>query len=115
MGTINYSTYVVGHEFLIIKWASLAGGDDGQPYKIAKYADVSIHVKGIFNGRTLTIQGDNDVVGTPTWATLNNPQGDALTFATEAIKQLLENVGMIRPIVNAGEGASLDVYMKITY
>ena len=100
MATRDYSIPAKGDRWKIIKWSGLSGGDTGQPYELAKFTNVSIHVKGTFNSGTLTIQGDN-ALASPGWAALNDAQGNALAFTAEKIERLLENVHQIRPSVSS--------------
>lgn len=113
MAERSYTLPAKGDRWKIVKWTGLTGGDTGQAYELSKFTNASIHVKGTFNSQTLTIQGENDPDGTATWATLNDAQGNALSFTVEKIERLLENVHKIRPSVSAGTGVSLEVYMKI--
>jgi len=114
MGTINYELVANGDGFKVIKWAGLNNTDqDGQAFEVSKFVDISFHVKGTFNGATITVQGDNDPTGVPTWAILHDPQGNDLTFVLEKIEQLLESVHKIRPLLSGGGVSGIDVYMRV--
>lgn len=64
----------------------------------------SVQVFGTFGaGGTVTIQGSND--GT-NWATLTDPQGNALTFTTAKIEAVQELTRYIRPASVAGDGTT---------
>jgi hypothetical protein len=76
------------------------------PIALPEWADRSVQVTGTFNGGTLVVEGSND--GT-NWYTLNDPQGNALSFTTAKIEQILEAVAFMRPRVSAGAGVDLDV------
>lgn len=84
---------------------------DGAPQSAHRFADKSIQVTGTFGaGGTLLIQGSND--GGATWATLADPNGNALSITAAKIETILENVQLIRPFVSAGDGTTdLDVTM----
>ena len=98
--------------FLLVKWNALANGDDGSSFTLAQYADRSVQIAGTFGASgTLVFEGTID--GT-NYNTLNDPQGNALTFTTSKIEAISELVIGIRPKVTAGDGAtSLNVSMIV--
>jgi len=92
----------------ILKWTGLTNASSdvgavlGTDY--AGYTDRSVQVFGTFGtGGTCTIQGSLD--GT-NWATLNDPQGNALTVQAAKIEALLEAVPYLRPNITAGDGTT---------
>jgi len=104
------------------KWLALGNGVNGSPVgagssgapgnvDLAVYADKSVQVTGTFGAAgSVSIQGSND--GGTTFATMNDANGNALTFTSGAIKQITENPEQIQPIVTAGDGTtSLNVYL----
>ena len=94
-----------------MSWSGfIASGDVGTDVDMASFPDRSVQVFGAFGtGGEITIQGSND--GGTTWATLTDPQGNALTFTAAKIEAITEMVGKIRPIQSAGSGASISVFM----
>ena len=109
-GVPEYNGAVVG------QWTGLQNGDTGVPLAVPLYADKSVQVDtgaGIVWGASgaMVLEGSIDGV---TYFTLNDPQGNALTFATGTtrIEAVLENVVFLRPRVTAGDGATL-LAMKI--
>lgn len=94
-----------------VKWEGFAAsGDVGTSVELAGYPDRSVQVLGNFGtGGEITIQGSND--GGTTWATLTDPQGNALTFTAAGLEAITELVGQIRPTASEGSGADIDVYM----
>jgi len=105
MATINLvrETNSAGGFGLAVRWTPLANGDDGQPIDLQDFPDVSVQVFGTFGvGGNLRIQGSNEQAPT-NWATLNDPQANALDFTAAKIEQVLENVRWIRPAVTAGD------------
>lgn len=108
---------------LIVTWTGLLNGDDGAPFVMPYKADKSVQVLGTFGaGGNCRIEGTNQQTYTPapavvagvTYATLNDPQANALDFGSAKIEQVLENVNAIRPRVTAGDGAtSLTVIMLV--
>lgn len=93
------------------KWEGFAAsGDVGTSVDMQAYPDRSVQVLGSFGaGGEITIQGSND--GGTTWATLTDPQGNALVFTAAKIEAITEMVHKIRPVASAGTGADLDVYI----
>lgn len=92
-------------------WEALTPTDvDGSALDVSDLRDIGIQVIGNFGtAGDIFIQGSID--GT-TWAQLNDPQGNALSFTAAGIQQVQENVRYIRPFRNAGTGAlDVDVYL----
>lgn len=85
-----------------VTWAGLANGDDGAPYEAPVLADRAAQVVGTFGtGGTLLLEGTIDGSN---WATLTDPQGNALSFTAAKIEQVMELVVAVRPRVSAGDG-----------
>jgi len=98
----------------LLKWAGLQEDDTGTPIMFAHQNDRTVHVFGTFGvGGTVLIEGSLEA--TPTaYATLNDPQGNALSFAAARIESVLENVTNIRPRVSVGDANTLlDVYLLL--
>ncbi len=93
-------------------WEQIEDGDEiGTQVEVPDHADKSVQVIGTFGTGTLAIQGGND--GT-NWATLTDPQGNALSFTAEAVEQISEVTRYIRAIVTGDNGATdLDVYLHV--
>lgn len=90
-----------------VQWTPLTTTNaDGQAWDSLDFADISVQVVGTFGvGGTLLIEGSNQA--TPAnWATLNDPQGNALSFTAAKMEQLLEMPRWIRPRVSAGDGTT---------
>lgn len=92
----------------VVVWSAMGSGDVGLVEDATGLnltglfgaSDRSVQVEGTFSGGTLTLQGCNEV--TPVnWETLNDPQGNALTFTSARIEQLLENTLYVRPSMSA--------------
>lgn len=106
MTTINSTMTYIGpsDNVRLITWAGLANGDDGAPAEWVDFADRCFQVTGTFgSGGSCTIQGSNDGA---TWASLSDPQGNALTFGSTKIEQALELPRYVRPAVTAGDGTT---------
>ena len=113
----------------IVTWGPLANGDDGAPFVCPNKSDKSVQVLGTFGaGGNARIEGSNKQayntslsggasagLGASDYATLNDPQANALDFTSAKIEQVLENPNAIRPRVTAGDGTtSLTVVMTVT-
>jgi hypothetical protein len=112
MATVNHTSQVFADN-TVFSWATLTTTDDeGQGAGYSGSGDRSVQVTGTFGaGGTLTVEGTID--GT-VWATLNEPDGTALTFSAAGIKAVLEHVVAIRPHVTAGDGTTdLDVSLVV--
>ena len=89
----------------ILSWTGLtnATSDVGDPMGLAyaSYTERSVQVIGTFGaGGTVLIEGSIDNTN---WATLNDPQGNALSITVAKIETLLEAVPYLRPRVSAGD------------
>lgn len=93
-----------------ITWTGLLNGDDGQWFDTLDFADISIEVGGTFGvGGTLIIEGSNLATPPATSVaahTLNDPQGNALSFTAAKMEQVLEMPRWIRPRVTGGDGTT---------
>ncbi len=129
MAEINFSTeYPVNAHggilpgVMLIVWGPLANGDTGKPYVCPDKSEKSVQVSGTPGvGGQCIVQGSNGQAYqssasgatqlTPSYATLNDPQGNALTFVAAditaaKIEKVLENTLVVRPNVNAGDGTT---------
>ena len=89
---------------LVTTWAGLANGDDGAPVELSFLSDRSVQVVGTFGvGGAVVIEGSNDGVN---YATLTDPQGNALSVSAAKIESVMEVVRFIRPRVPAGDGTT---------
>jgi len=97
-----------------VKWGALqVTGDTGTPFACPNYPTQSVQVVGTFGGATVTIQGSN-MIDDPTYATVNDGVGTALTFTSAGIKKIMENTYWVRPIISgAGADTNLDVYLLV--
>jgi hypothetical protein len=113
-----------GDEVQIIEWGLLTTTNlDGEWIALPLHRDISIHCYGTFGaGATVTIQGSNEVVASPTAPVTVNSADAAgtapypLTFTTAggaAIRQVLDAPVKIRPLLSGGDGTtSLTVVLK---
>lgn len=90
-------------------WQGLGNGDTGNPLNAIDLPDKSVSVSGTFGaGGSVSIQnGDGN--------TLNDGQGNALTFTSAGVKYIAENFSDIHPNVTAGDGStSIKVVIEAT-
>jgi hypothetical protein len=105
MATVNFTRDSSTGAGVGIKWTPLTTVNaDGLPFDTLDFADISVQVLGTFGAAgNIIIEGSNQSTPT-TWATLNDPQGNALSTVTSArIEQILEMPRWIRPRLSAGE------------
>lgn len=87
-----------------ITWANMANGDDGAPVRLSQYADRSVQVVGTFGaGGSARWEGSNDEAN---YATLTDPQGNALDFTAAKVEAVTEITVLARPRVTAGDGTT---------
>lgn len=93
----------------LVSWA-LANGDSGVPFDGAAYADRSVQVLGTFGaGGNARIEGSLKETAAPAdadYATLTDPQGNALDVTAAKIEAVSEMTRLIRPRVTAGDGTT---------
>lgn len=88
-------------------WETLTGsGDTVNAESAPNLPDKTVTVTGTFNSATITIQGSNDATATGTYTTLNDANGNALTFTADKAEQILENPRFIRPIASGATGGT---------
>lgn len=91
-------TYPEGRNNALAIWAGLLNGDDGAPYEVGDFKNVSVQAVGTFGAAgSVQMEGSNDSVN---WALL----GAAKTAA--AVYQLTDAPRLIRPHVTAGDGTT---------
>ena len=115
MATISYDRVPLPNlgEFRqsrLILWSPLALGDDGEPVAMPDFADRTVQVAGTFGaGGAVAVEGSLDGL---TWATLTDPQGNALSITAAKIEAISEAVLYVRPRVTGGDGTtSLTIHL----
>lgn len=95
--------------YIIFAWEGMASGDTAVAVELAQLADRSVQVSGAFDGATINIEGSINGVD---YATLTDPQGNALSFTSGRIEGVTELVAYIRPaIVGGGASAAVDIHL----
>ena len=93
-------------------WEGLTASETGTPVLCGVYPDKAVQLLGTFGGNVL-IEGSLDPDGV-VWATLSDPQGNALSAITAAkVEQVLEHAYLIRPSAGAGV-VDVDVWLLLT-
>lgn len=108
MATIQHLTTNIVGDTMRVTWPTMATGDVGSQVDAPEHLFKEVQVLGTFGGATVTIEGSLD--GGTTWATLNDPQGNALTFTSARLERVQESTARVRPSVAAG-AASVTVVM----
>src|ERR1043165_2163120 len=91
----------------VVSWSGLtqASLDDGEAFEMPGWSDRSVQVLGTLGtGGSVRIEGSN--VAAPSvsdWATLTDPQGNALDITSLKIEAISELTRWIRPRVTAGD------------
>lgn len=99
---------------IVVLWENLVLLDTGQPFICPHFADKSVQVIGTFGASgNCSIEGSN-MIDSPTYAVLNDPQGNPLTVTSAKIETLLENTYLVRPNITLGDGTTdLDIYLLV--
>jgi len=117
MAVIPWTVVVTPHDgggVKLVKWEGLAANDTGRPFNVAAYPDKTVQLVGTFGGNLL-IEGSMDLdESTAVYATLADPQGNALSGISAAkIENVLEHVYLLRP--SAGASVSdVDVWLLLS-
>lgn len=93
-----------GERSHVVVWTGLLNGDDGTPVQLYGSTIRSMQITGTFgSGGTILVEGSND--GT-NYATLTDPQGNAISKTAASIEAIEEVTRYIRPRVSAGDGTT---------
>lgn len=100
----------MGDDVQVVTWSGLlqSSSDDGTPFKSPGWADRSVQVLGTLGaGGSVRMEGSNVAnPGASDWATLTDPQGNALDITSLKIESISELTLWIRPRVTAGDGTT---------
>jgi len=91
-------------------WTALGDADQGSAIKVPMGSEKSFQVFGTFGSATVVLQGSND--GT-NWASLTDPQGNAISKTAAALEAVSEHTLYIRPSTSGGTGTNVDVIVFI--
>ena len=91
-------------------WLNVTEADSGSAINMSNDPDRTVQVVGDFTtGGEITMQGSND--GTE-WASLHDPQGNAIVLSDASVKLIAENTVYIRPTATAGTAVAMDVIVQ---
>lgn len=102
-----------GNRSWLVKWLNLTTtADTGLTVTLPAHSDRSVQIVGTFGaGGTIVIQGSND--GT-NFKTLDDFQGNALSFTTADLENISQACYYIRPFISGGDGTTdLSVYLLL--
>ncbi len=95
---------------VIVEWVGLEDpADVGEAVALPQYSDKTVQVTGDF-GTVGVVQIEGSIEApteaSPTYVTLVDPQGTALSIATadDKLRTILDNCVFIRPRISAGSG-----------
>jgi len=97
-------------DVMLITWAGLLNGDNGDPVLLPFAADKCWHVTGTSGvGGVARPKGHNK--GLPTVDLTNDPiladiQGTAIAGTVNTVEQVVENTAWIYPHITAGDGST---------
>lgn len=112
MATISYAVDEIktyGEQAHVVSWA-FTGGDTGVPIEMPGASTRSVQFAGTFNGATVVLEGSND--GT-NYATLTDPQGNAISKTADALEKVEEVTRYVRPRVSAGAVTAVTITMLL--
>ena len=115
MATIQYVPTPIaafGEQSHHILWEALVAASlVGNALEMPGSSDRSVQVVGTWDSATFVLEGSND--GT-TWATLTDPQGNAISKTANFIEMISELTRYIRPRISGGSGSEdLDVHVLV--
>lgn len=112
MATIDPSGSWIAKGVHQCSWSALTGsGDTVNATSNPTLPDKTVVVTATaFNSVVVTMVGSNySVASTATYVTLNDPNGNALTFSSSRTEQILENPRWIKPVASGATGGTQSI------
>ena len=104
-----YRTQTQTQKAYVAHWDNITNADTCAELQSAQYTDKSVQVFGTFGvGGAVTFQGSNDGQN---WATLTDPQGNALTITSAKIEMVSEATMFVRPVITGDVSTSVTVLL----
>lgn len=91
-------------------WTAMGNADTGTSVAMSGAADRTIQFSGTFGAATIVLEGSND--GT-NWATLTDPQGNAISKTTASIEQISELTRFVRVSTTGGSGTNINANLLL--
>lgn len=113
MATVNPTVTYIGDNAVLFSWTLTQANTDGAPIgvKFADFRDRTVQMAGTWDSATVVWQGSN-VASSPTYATLNDAQGSAISKTSDAgPEQVMEATLWQRPNASGG-GATQSVVVS---
>lgn len=105
MPTIQHTTENLVGGTIRVTWGPMANGDTGTAVRAPDHTFKEVQVKGTFGASgNARIEGSLDAE--TTWATLNDPQGNALDVTAAKIERVQESTASVRPHITNGDGTT---------
>jgi len=88
-----------------ITWAGLLAGDTGESVNMGIFGvNRSVHIYGTFGGATAVLQVRGNA--SANWQSATDPQGNAISKGAEALEEIEESTGGLRPALTGGDGTT---------
>jgi hypothetical protein len=87
----------------------MATGDTGEAVSIPGAADKTVQYTGTFSGSTLIIEGSLAALDTGTYATLTDPQGNAISVTAAGLEAITEQTTWVRPRITGGTATAITI------
>ncbi len=95
---------------ILITWASIGDADTCTAVELPDGNEKSVQITGTFGSATILLTGSND--GT-NYATLTDPQGNAISKTSAAIEAVSEHTRYIKPSTSGGTGSAITVTVLV--
>lgn len=95
----------------LVIWAAIGDSDTCTEVSFPDGADMTVQIVGTFNSATVVLQGSNDKSN---WATLTDPQGNAISKSSAGLEAVEEHPLWVRPSSSGGTASSTTVILLVT-
>lgn len=99
-----------GVDAWLITWASIGDSDTCTAVAMPEGNEKSVQISGTFNSATIVFQGSNN--GSD-YATLTDPQGNAISKTAAAIEAVSEHTRYIKPATSGGTSSAVTVTVLV--
>lgn len=95
----------------LVTWVLTNANNVGVAVTYEDYADRTVQMLGTFGGATVVLEGSLD--GGTTWATLTDPQGNAISTSAALLEAVSEAVPLIRPSLSGGAASTVTIILFV--